>query len=105
MNRETNSSPVVGARMVLRSGPLTRTVIVTGVEESLSHGTRVVVQFASALGTDGMATTKVAAGQLSPASTIVRRTPRTVAIDISRLESLQRQARPGATIQPPMGAM
>jgi hypothetical protein len=105
MNNAATSSPTVGARMILRSGPLTRTVIVTGVEESLSHGARVVVQFASALGEGGMVSTKVSARELSPASTIVRRTPRTVAIDVSRLSSLQRQSRPGATIQPPMGAM
>jgi hypothetical protein len=98
---QTNNTPTVGARLILTSGPMTRTVIVTGVEESLSYGVRYVVQFASALGEGGMATAKVAAGQLSPASTIVRREPRTVAIDVSQLASLQRQARPDATIQPP----
>jgi hypothetical protein len=100
-----NSSPTVGARMVLSSGPLTRTVIVTGVETSLSHGTRFVVQFASTLGTDGMATAKASARELSPASTLLRREPRTVAIDVSRLSSLQRQSRPGATIQPPFAGV
>jgi hypothetical protein len=84
--------------MVLRNGPLARTVIVTGVEESLSHGTRFVVTFPSALGTNGLATVKVAASQLSRASTLVRRARRTVAIEVGRLASLQRQARPGATI-------
>jgi hypothetical protein len=91
--------------MILRSGPLARTVIVTGVEESLSHGTRYLVAFASALGTDGMVSTKVSARELSSASTIVRREPRTVAIDIGRLESLTRQARPDATIQPPFAGV
>jgi hypothetical protein len=97
----TNSTPAVGARMILSSGPLARTVIVTGVETSLSHGARFVVTFASALGTDGLATVKVAAGELSKASTLIRREPRTVPIQIDRLASLKRQARPDATIQPP----
>lgn len=99
--KTTNSNPTIGARMVLTSGPMTRTVTVTGAETSLSHGLRFVVTFASPLGEGGMATTKVAAGQLSPASVIIRREPRTVPIRVIHLETLQRQARPGATIEPP----